>query len=247
MINLLSSHYLKPSEKASTPHLDRQYPPPVEDSLPTTLDTLTSLPRAFFSRGRNWSVTSITPIRFTSSTFVKSSSCIHSVGPKGMDLPALFTRPHRPAEKMLTSRNQLLIFISLLLIYYLIKYQKCFLFYFNEFIPLCVSCLVLLPVFVFSRLCDCRPCPDWFHLHLITLTSSVYLVCCVSSSVFCISSLLLVTLLCGVAVGNLPDQLHFCECKFSDHCTHCICCHLILICVWVQVLLSLTILTKCLS
>lgn len=99
VINLLSVHYLVQSEKASTPHLDMQYPPPVRDSLPRTLATLTTLPWAFFSSGRNWSVTSITPIRFTSKTFVKSSRCIHSVGPMGMDLPALFTRPHRPADE----------------------------------------------------------------------------------------------------------------------------------------------------
>ena len=96
--------YLRESEKASTPNLDRQYPPPVRDSLPKILATFTTLPLAFFSRGRNWRVTSMTPIRFTSRTFVKSSSCIHSVGPIGTDLPALFTKPHRPAQE----RNQLL-------------------------------------------------------------------------------------------------------------------------------------------
>ncbi len=118
VINLLSSHYLRLSEKASTPHLDRQYPPPVRDSRPRILATFTTLPWAFFSSGRNWRVTSMTPIRFTSKTFLKSSSCIHSVGPMGTDLPALFTRPHRPAEtrgRRITSRYQLLIFVSLLL------------------------------------------------------------------------------------------------------------------------------------
>lgn len=114
MINLLSSHYLRLSEKASTPHLDRQYPPPVRDSRPRILATFTTLPWAFFSSGRNWRVTSITPTRFTSKTFVKSSNCIHSVGPMGTDLPALFTRPHRPAEKqgrIFTSSCQLLILL----------------------------------------------------------------------------------------------------------------------------------------
>lgn len=97
-INTFLTQYLRLSEKASTPHLERQYPPPVRDSLPRTLATFTTLPWAFFRSGRNWSVTSITPIRFTSKTFVKSSLFIHSVGPMGMDLPALFTSPHRPAE-----------------------------------------------------------------------------------------------------------------------------------------------------
>lgn len=90
--------YLRLSEKASTPHLDRQYPPPVRDSLPRILATFTTLPWAFFTSGRNWRVTSITPIRFTSKTFLKSSNCIHSGGPMGVDLPALLTSPHRPVE-----------------------------------------------------------------------------------------------------------------------------------------------------
>lgn len=94
---MFSFLYLRLSEKASTPHLDRQYPPPVRDSLPKMLATFTTLPLAFFRRGRNCRVTSITPIRFTSNTFVKSSRCIHSGGPMGTDLPALFTSPQRPA------------------------------------------------------------------------------------------------------------------------------------------------------
>lgn len=91
--------YLRESEKASTPNLDRLYPPPMIDSLPSILAMFTTLPWPLFSSGRNWRVTSITPIRFTSKTFVKSSKCIHSSGPMGTDLPALFTRPHRPAEE----------------------------------------------------------------------------------------------------------------------------------------------------
>lgn len=94
----MPTRYLRESERASTPYLDRQYPPPMRDSLPRILATFTSRPRPFLSSGRNWRVTSITPTRFTSKTFVKSSNCIHSGGPMGMDLPALFTRPHRPAE-----------------------------------------------------------------------------------------------------------------------------------------------------
>lgn len=41
----------------------------------------------------------MTPMRFTSKILVKSSGCIHSVGPIGTDLPALFTRPQRPAQR----------------------------------------------------------------------------------------------------------------------------------------------------
>uniref|UniRef100_A0A0E9SRK0 Uncharacterized protein n=1 Tax=Anguilla anguilla TaxID=7936 RepID=A0A0E9SRK0_ANGAN len=63
------------------------------------LATLTTLPWAFFTRGRSLRVTSITPIRFTSRTFLKSSNCIHSDGPMGVDRPALFTKPHRPGTK----------------------------------------------------------------------------------------------------------------------------------------------------
>ncbi len=88
--------YLKLSEKASTPYLERQYPPPVSESLPSILATFTTRPRAFFSRGRHFRVTSIRPKRFTSRTFLKSSSCIHSTGPMGTEMPALFTKPHRP-------------------------------------------------------------------------------------------------------------------------------------------------------
>lgn len=88
--------YLKLSENASTPHLERQYPPPMSESLPSMLATFTTRPRAFFSRGRNFSVTSTRPMRFTSRTFLKSSSCIQSVGPMGTEMPALLTKPHRP-------------------------------------------------------------------------------------------------------------------------------------------------------
>lgn len=101
---VLCSRYLRESEKASTPCLDRQYPPPMIDSLPRMLATFTTLPRPLFKRGRNWRVTLITPIRFTSKTFWKSSNCIQSSGPMGTDLPALFTRPHRPAEERLINQ-----------------------------------------------------------------------------------------------------------------------------------------------
>lgn len=107
-VNLLSLYYLRESEKASTPNLDRQYPPPMIDSLPRILATFTTLPWLFFSSSRNWRVTSISPVRFTSKTFVKSSNCIHSTGPMGMDLPALFTRPHRPAEGKRQNNYQLM-------------------------------------------------------------------------------------------------------------------------------------------
>lgn len=39
----------------------------------------------------------MSPIRLTSKTLVKSSISIQSVGPMGIDLPALFTSPQRPA------------------------------------------------------------------------------------------------------------------------------------------------------
>lgn len=53
VFNQFLTQYLRLSEKASTPHLDRQYPPPVRDSLPRTLATFTTLPWAFFRSGRN--------------------------------------------------------------------------------------------------------------------------------------------------------------------------------------------------
>lgn len=91
------SFYLRLSEKASTPHLDGQYPPPTRFNLPSILATFTTLPLAFFRSGMNCRVTSMSPIRLTSKTLVKSSISIQSVGPMGIDLPALFTSPQRPA------------------------------------------------------------------------------------------------------------------------------------------------------
>lgn len=92
---------LRQSEKHSTPNLDMQYPPPLAPTLPRTEATLTSRPRARFTSGRKASVTSITPIMLTRSVLWKSSTCIHSVGPMGMERPALLTRPHSPARPSL--------------------------------------------------------------------------------------------------------------------------------------------------
>ena len=59
-----------------------------------------SLPFAFFMSGRNANVTSIRPNVLTSITSRKSLVCNHSRGPLATPgIPALFTRPHKPARK----------------------------------------------------------------------------------------------------------------------------------------------------
>lgn len=75
--------------------------------LPATLPTNTTRPLAFFTSGRNVFVTSITPHKLTSATFLKSASGTHSVGPI-LNIPALLTSPHRPEVE-----RRLMLFYSL--------------------------------------------------------------------------------------------------------------------------------------
>ena len=62
------------------------------------LETLTTRPLAFRTRGSTLRVTSITPNRFTSRIFTKSCLVSHSLGAVGVEMPALFTRPQSPGN-----------------------------------------------------------------------------------------------------------------------------------------------------
>lgn len=94
--SLHQQSYLRQSEKPSTANLEMQYPPPFAATLPSTEATLTIRPRAFLMRGRKVMVMAITPLMLTLSVRWKSSTLIHSEGPMGNELPALFTSPQSP-------------------------------------------------------------------------------------------------------------------------------------------------------
>ena len=71
---------------------------------PAALDIFTTRPLAFLINGRKVLVTSINPHIFTSADRLNSASGVHSIGDVHIR-PALFTRPHNPAETKMKHKN----------------------------------------------------------------------------------------------------------------------------------------------